>query len=105
MLRSANWAAALQKEAQRCCAPTRKLVALGFFVDSNLDGGGDVAEDLDGDSLLADDFHGFAELYLALVHLEALRFERFGNIAGSNRAEHLIVLAGLAGKLDGNAVQ
>src|ERR1700746_1623842 len=94
-----------QKRAQWCCAPTKTELRLGFFVYGDLDGGGYVAENFDRDILFADDFDRFGQLDLALVYFEALCGERFGNVAGGNGAEHLIVLTGLARELYGDAVE
>ncbi len=42
---------------------------------------------------------------LALVDFEALGFERIGNVAGGDRAEELIVFAGLAREAELDTVQ
>src|SRR6202011_2014270 len=83
-------------------AESREL--LGFFFDVGFYFGGDVAEDFYGDGIFAEGFDGFAELDLALVNLEALRGEGFGDVAGSDGAEELVVLAGLAGEAHSDAV-
>src|SRR6266480_1242423 len=69
---------------------------LFFFSDVNLDLRGNVAENFDGHRILTDGFDRFGKLDLALVYLEVLRGERFGDVRGGDGAEHLIVLAGLA---------
>src|SRR5260221_7437336 len=93
-----------------CCAPTRQdvkcertLFGLGFFFDDGADVGDDVAKHFDCDVVLADRFDWVGELYLALVDLETLRRETFGEVAGRDRSEHLIVLAGLALEVERNA--
>src|SRR5215472_8795846 len=82
-----------------------KRCALRFFVDGDFDLCGDVAKNLDGHLRLADDFDRLSELHLPLVDLEALRAKSFGDVGGSHGAEHLIVLAGLACKLQRNEIE
>src|SRR5882724_8317059 len=65
--------------------------------------GDDVAEDFDRDVMFADGFDWYGELYLALVNFEALRSKTFGDVACSDRSEHLIVVAGLALEVERNA--
>src|ERR1700676_538789 len=89
-------------EERRRGNATNKL--LGFFFDLDFYFGGYVAEDLYGDGIFADGFDGFLELDLALIDLEALRGEGFGDVGGSDGTEELIVLAGLAGEAHGDAV-
>src|ERR1700739_4883038 len=81
-----------------------KLQLLRFFFDVDFYFGGDVAEDFYGDGVFAEGFESLAELELALVDLEALCGESFGNVAGGYGAEELIVLASLAGEVEGDAV-
>src|SRR4029077_12344445 len=66
--------------------------------------GGDVAEDFYGDGIFAEGFDGFAQLDLALVDLETLRGEGFGDVAGGDGAEELVILAGLASEAHGDAI-
>ena len=67
-----------------------------FFGDVDLDLGGDVAEDFEGDGEVAEGFERLGELDLALVDLEAFFLEAVGDVARGDGAEHLVVLAGLA---------
>src|SRR5690242_9016048 len=62
-----------------------------FFGHVNDHLGGDVTEDFDGDGIFAEGFDGIGELDLALVDLEGLRGETFGDVGGGDGAEHLIV--------------
>jgi len=78
---------------------------LGFFFDRHFDLGGDVAEDPDGHREFADSFERLTELCLALLDLEALSGESFGNVGGRDRAKHLVVLTGFARELQRNAVE
>src|ERR1700739_3220835 len=78
---------------------------LGFFFDVDLDFGGDVAENLDGYREFAEGLDGVGKLDLALVNAEPLGLETLRDIAGGDGAEHLVVLAGLAGELERNAVE
>ena len=66
---------------------------------------GDIAEDFDGDGIFAEGFDGIGELDLALIDLEVLRGETFGDVGGGDGAEHLVVLAGLAGEVERHAVE
>src|SRR5256885_10288403 len=93
-----------------CCAPSRQnvkcertLFGLGFFFDDGADVGDDVAKYFDGDVVLANRFDWVGELHLALVNFEALRRDTCGDVAGRDRSEHLIVLAGLALEVERNA--
>src|SRR6266852_1949050 len=83
-------------------AESREL--LGFFFDLGFYFGGYVAENFYDDGILAEGFDGFAELDLALVDLEALHGEGFGDVGGGDGAEELVVLAGLAGEAESDAV-
>src|SRR5579872_2668511 len=78
---------------------------LFFFGDLNFDFGGDVAEDFDFYREVAEGFERVVELDLALVDLETLGFESFGDVAVGDGAEELIVLAGLARELELDAVE
>ena len=82
----------------------RGASVLGFFFDLGFYFGGYVAKDFYGDGIFAEGFDGFSELDLALVDLETLRAESFGDVGGSDGAEELVVLAGLAGEAHGDAV-
>src|SRR5215469_16709770 len=82
-----------------------KASRLGFLFDVNLEFGSDVAKDLDGDGVFAKGLDGIGELDLALVNLEALCLQPIGDVAGGDGAEHLIVFAGLAVELQGNAIE
>src|SRR5216684_9243876 len=97
-----------RKNGAACCATTTRRRSarrrLRFFFDLGFYFGGYVAEDSHGDGIFAEGFDGFAELDLALVELEALRGEGFGDVGGGNGAEELIVLAGLAGEAHRDAV-
>src|SRR5882762_7604617 len=73
-----------------------------FYVDFYF--GGYVAEDFYRYGIFAEGLHGFLELELALVDLEILRGEGIGDVAGGHRAEELVVLAGLAGEVQRDAV-
>src|SRR5712691_3011411 len=77
---------------------------LRFFFDLGFYFGGYVAKDFYGDGIFAEGFDGFAQLDLALVDLEALGGEGFGDVSGGDRAEELVVLSGLTGEAHGNAV-
>src|SRR5580704_397224 len=78
---------------------------LRFFFDCYLDLRGDVAEHLDGHGSFTNRLERLAQLHLALIDLEALRRQRVRNIRRRHGSEHLIVLAGLARELDGNAIE
>src|SRR6266481_9807986 len=78
---------------------------LPFFFDAHFDFCGHVAEYLYRHGKLTDSLQGFTKLGLALVNLEALCCEPFRDISGSDRAEHLIVLARLSLELQRNAIQ
>src|SRR5713226_6578042 len=78
---------------------------LCFFFDRHLDLRRHVAEYLDGHRKFADGLERFAKLRLALVDLEALRRQSFRDVRGGDRAEHLIVLPGLAREFQRNAVE
>src|ERR1700719_1737455 len=80
--------------------PRRRL---RFFFDLGFYFGGHVAKNFYGDRIFAERLDGFLELDLALVDLEALRGERLGDVAGSDGAEQLVVLASLAGEAHGYA--
>ena len=71
-----------------------KKIWLRFFFYLGFYFGGYVAEDFHGDGIFAEGFDGFAELDLALVDLEALGGEGFGDVAGGDGAEELVVFAG-----------
>src|SRR5258708_4084491 len=81
-----------------------RIEVLRFLFDVGFYFGGYVAEDFYGDGIFAEGFDGLAELDLALVDLEALGGEGFGDVAGGYGAEELVVLAGLAGEADTHAV-
>src|SRR5271165_2755036 len=87
-----------------CNELCRKLFHV-FFFDVDLYGGVDVAEDLDGHGVIAESLDGLGDVDLALVHLEVLRRERFGDVAAGDGAEHLLVFAGLALKGERNVIQ
>src|SRR3989449_8348161 len=55
--------------------------------------------------MLAERFDGIGNLNLALVDLEALRGQRFGDVRRRDRAKQLVLLTGLACKLDRNGIQ
>src|SRR3982074_945668 len=97
-----------RKSGAACCATLTetKIRAKGlrFLFDLGLYFSGYVAEDFYGDGIFAEGFDGFTELDLALIDLEALRGESFGDVAGGDGAEQLVVLAGLAGEAHGDAV-
>src|SRR5208283_770164 len=76
---------------------------LRFFFHENLDLGGDVAEHLDGHREFAERLDRIFQLHLALINAKALRLQRVGNIAGRDRAKHLVVLPGLPLELRRNA--
>src|SRR5258708_7160097 len=97
--RGTAWCASTLQNVRR----ERRFLFLHFFLDDCADMGDDVAKDFDGDVVLADGFDWFGELYLALVDLEALYRETFGDISGRDRSEHLIILAGLALEVQRNA--
>ncbi len=78
---------------------------LFFFGDMDFYFGGDVAEDFDLHGEVAEGFQRVVELDLALVDLEALGFEGFGDVAVGDGAEELIVFAGLARELELDAVE
>src|SRR6266481_362743 len=78
---------------------------LPFFFDAHFDFCGHVAEYLYRHGKLTDSLQGFTKLGLALVNLEALCCEPFRDISGSDRAEHLIVLARLAFEPQRNAIE
>jgi hypothetical protein len=78
---------------------------LFFFGDLDFDFGGDIAEDFDLHGEVAEGFDWVVELDLALVNLEALGFESFGDVPVGDRAEELVVLAGLARELELDAVE
>src|ERR1700730_16214041 len=93
--------------AARCATTTETKIArrwLGFFFDLGFHFGGYVAKDFYGNGIFAEGFDGFAELDLALVNLEALRGEGFSDVAGSDGAEELVVLAGALGEAHSDAV-
>src|SRR5882762_5888151 len=73
-----------------------------FYVDFYF--GGYVAEDFYRDRILAEGLDGFLELELALVDFEILRGEGIGDVAGGHRAEELVVLAGLTGEVQRDAI-
>jgi len=81
------------------------LPELFFFGDVNGDLSGDVAKDFDGHGVFAEGFDGIGDLDLALVDLEILRREGFGDVGGSDGAEHLIVFPGLARELQRYAIE
>src|SRR5271165_1636275 len=87
-----------------CNELCRKLFHV-FFFDVDLDGGVDVAEDLDGHGVIAESLDGLGDVDLALVHLEVLRRERFGDVAAGDGAEHLLVFAGFTLKGERNVIQ
>src|ERR1700722_6482915 len=78
---------------------------LFFFGDGDFEFGGDVTEDFYLDGKFAKGFDRVVELDLALVDLEALGFERVGDVAVGNRAEELSVFGGLARELKLDAVE
>src|SRR5579859_787033 len=91
-------------------APTGKIPAscgVELFFLGNVDDylRGDVAEDFDGDGIFAEGFDGIGELDLALVDFEVLRGEAFGDVGSGDGAEHLVVLSGLAGEVQGHAIE
>src|ERR1700730_3240533 len=77
---------------------------LRFFIDLGFYFGGYFAEDFYDDGIFAEGADGLAELDLALVSLEAVCDERFGDVGGGDGAEELIVLAGFAGEAESDAV-
>src|SRR5712675_27532 len=79
-----------------------ELLRFFFYVDFYF--GGYVAEDFYRDGIFAEGLDGFFELELALVDFEILRGEGVGDVAGSHRAEELVVLAGFAGEVQCDAV-
>src|SRR5882724_5453363 len=85
--------------------PRCVLGGLRFLADVDVYAGGDLTEHLDGDRVVAESLDGFGELDLALVNLEALGCEAFGDVRSSDGAEEMIVLAGLASELDGHAAE
>src|SRR6516165_7000190 len=82
-----------------------KASRLGCLFDVNLELGSDVTKDLDDDGVFAKGLDGIGKLDLALVNLEALCLQPIGDVAGGDGAEHLIVFAGLAVELQGNAIE
>src|ERR1700720_2532639 len=81
-----------------------EIQILRFFVDLGFYFGGYVAENFYGDGIFAEGADWFLELDLALIDLEALRRERFGDVGSGYGTEELIVLAGLAREADSDAV-
>src|SRR6266478_105084 len=79
-----------------------ELLRFFFYVDFYF--GGYVAEDFYRYGIFAESFDGFLELELALVDFEILRGEGVGDVAGGYGAEELVVLAGLAGAVQRDAV-
>src|SRR5579885_652272 len=78
---------------------------LFFFADVDADLGGDVPEHLDGGGIVAEGLDGVAQLHLALIHVETLSGESFGDVRGSDGAEELVVFAGFAREAERNEVQ
>ena len=87
------------------CPYEKKWPQLFFLGDVDGDLSGDVAENFDGDGIVAEGFDGIGDLDLALIDFEILGGQGFGYVGGGNGAEHLIVLAGLAGEAERDAVE
>src|SRR5271165_3240808 len=75
----------------------------GLLADNHLHRHGHVLVQLDGDVELADVLQRFIELDLAPVNVQALLLQLARDIDGGDRAKELIVLARLAGKVEGHA--
>src|SRR3977135_4069155 len=77
---------------------------LRFFFDLGFYFGGYFAENFYGDGIFAEGADGLLELDLALIDLEALGGEGFGDVGGGDGAEELIVLASFAREAEADAI-
>src|SRR5271170_712748 len=77
----------------------QELFCRGFFIHNHLQVRGHILVQLDRDDKFADALERLVQLYLPAIDVEALLFERFGNIASRDRSEQVIAFARLAQEL------
>ena len=71
-----------------------------FFLDYNLQVRGDVLVQLYRHGEFPDGLQRFMQLNLSTIKVEALLFERVGDVARGDRSEQLILLAGTAREIE-----